>query len=276
MKTKADTKLARMARKAIATMNFINHIITLQRRPGFVWITLAMLIGVGVTTRFGFWQLSRAQEKQDRHASIMAKQEAPILSTQALLERPELFQSLHQRVSLQGKWLVQHTLYLENRTMRGQTGFWVVTPLALTPKTWVLVQRGWIPRHREDRTRLQPIDTPADEVQINGRLSAMPSDLLQLGGATPEATMTTGPSNIRQNLEPQRYARDIGQSWAGFVVQTDPPSEGLLREWPEISAGVEKNLGYAFQWFALAAVQLLLYLWFQFVKPYRHARQHKL
>ncbi len=104
----------------------------------------------------------------------------------------------------------------------------------------------------------------------------MPSDLLQLGGATPEATMTTGPSNIRQNLEPQRYARDIGQSWAGFVVQTDPPSEGLLREWPEISAGVEKNLGYAFQWFALAAVQLLLYLWFQFVKPYRHARQHKL
>jgi surfeit locus 1 family protein len=46
----------------------------------------------------------------------------------------------------------------------------------------------------------------------------------------------------------------------------------LLRNWPEITAGVEKHWGYAFQWFALAVVQLLLYFWYQWIKPYRHAR----
>jgi cytochrome oxidase assembly protein ShyY1 len=49
------------------------------------------------------------------------------------------------------------------------------------------------------------------------------------------------------------------------VLQTDPESDGLLRQWPEIASGIDKNLAYAFQWFALAAVQLMLYFWFQFI-----------
>jgi surfeit locus 1 family protein len=40
--------------------------------------------------------------------------------------------------------------------------------------------------------------------------------------------------------------------------------------------GVEKNLAYAFQWFCLAALQLMLYIWFQFIQPYRHARRTSL
>jgi surfeit locus 1 family protein len=47
------------------------------------------------------------------------------------------------------------------------------------------------------------------------------------------------------------------------VVQIGAASEGLLREWPAINLGVEKHYGYAVQWFALTALIVGLFVWFQ-------------
>ena len=46
-------------------------------------------------------------------------------------------------------------------------------------------------------------------------------------------------------------------------------SDGLLRDWPEPASGAETNYGYAFQWWALAALTAFLYVWFQFIAPRR-------
>jgi cytochrome oxidase assembly protein ShyY1 len=55
-------------------------------------------------------------------------------------------------------------------------------------------------------------------------------------------------------------------------VQTGAPSEGLMRDWPRASSGSERNYGYTFQWWAMSAVIAILYVWFQFIAPYRKAR----
>ena len=55
------------------------------------------------------------------------------------------------------------------------------------------------------------------------------------------------------------------------MQQTGEPSEGLLRDWPEAASGVEKNYGYAFQWWALSGLIAILYVWFQFIAPRRKA-----
>jgi surfeit locus 1 family protein len=272
MKTSAETKLPKMAKKAIATMNFIRSIITTPRSRNFVWVTLALCVGVALTVRLGFWQLSRAQEKLDRHQAIAQQQAMPELDTSALLEQPALFASLHRRVHVSGRWLPQHTVYLDNRAMNGRAGFWVLTPLVLNANTRVLVQRGWVPRHQLDRTLLPPIDTPLGEVHVQGRLSPPPSELMQLGAAQAPDHPDSGSSRIRQNIELAQYASETGAPLVATVLQTGPASEGMLRDWPEISAGVEKHHAYAFQWFALAALQLMLYLWFQWITPYRHVR----
>jgi surfeit locus 1 family protein len=86
----------------------------------------------------------------------------------------------------------------------------------------------------------------------------------------------SGTSVIRQNIKLDAYAAQVGGTFAATVLQTDTASDGLLRDWPQITAGVEKNLAYAFQWFALAALQLMLYIWFQLIQPYRHARRTSL
>lgn len=245
----------------------------MPRSRHVMWVTLATCVGVVLTVRLGFWQLSRADEKLNRHQSIQSQQAAPELDTASLLQDPALFEQMHRRVVLTGHWLPQYTVYLDNRAMNGRAGFWVLTPLVLNANTRVLVQRGWVPRHQLDRALLPPIDTPLGVVQVHGRLISAPSELMQLGTAGALDPSTSGASRIRQNINLAQYAAETGGALAATVLQTDPASEGLLREWPEISAGVEKHHAYAFQWFALAATQLLLYLWLQWVKPYRHVRK---
>ena len=273
MKTKAEPKLARMAKKASATMNFMRIIISIPRTRAFAWVTLAMLVGVALTVRLGFWQLSRAAEKEARHAAIVAQMTAPVRDTTAFLAQPTQFEQLHQRVALQGEWLPEYTVFLDNRPMNGRAGFWVLTPLQLNASTRVLVQRGWVPRHQLDRTLLPAIQTPSGVVQVQGRIAPPPSRLMALSTESDVTADASSPSKIRQNLNLDAYAAQTGGALVAVVLQTDSASEGLLRDWPEIAAGVEKNLAYAFQWFALAALQLMLYIWFQFIQPYRHARR---
>jgi surfeit locus 1 family protein len=232
-----------------------------------------MVLGVMLTVRLGIWQLSRAAEKEQRQAAIVAQMELPVLNTSDLLAAPSNFSLMHQRVTLQGQWLPQHTVYLDNRPMNGRAGFWVITPLQLNDDRRVLVQRGWVPRHQLDRTLLPEVQTPTGVVQLQGRIAPPPSALLTLNADPSLDNSDSKTARIRQNLDIDAYALQVGGAFAATVLQTDSASDGMLRDWAVISAGVEKNLAYAFQWFALAALQLMLYIWFQFIQPYLHARR---
>ncbi|HET7525200.1 MAG TPA: SURF1 family cytochrome oxidase biogenesis protein [Burkholderiaceae bacterium] len=64
----------------------------------------------------------------------------------------EVAAQAYRRIVVEGRWLPQQTLYLDNRTEHGVAGFVVVTPLLLGPGDAVLVQRGWAPRDRAART----------------------------------------------------------------------------------------------------------------------------
>ena len=273
MNMSADTKLPKIAKNASATMNFINIIISAQRQRSMLLITMAPVLGVALTARLGFWQLSRGHEKEVLHAAILSRQGQPALDTLTVLKDKRVLSQVHQRVSLEGRWLPKHTVYLENRPMQGRSGFIVLTPLQLDAATTVLVQRGWIPRHQQDRTLLAPIETPQGQVQVNGRIAAAPSEVMGLGKAVDATTgQTPRQLPIRQNLSVAAFSHEIGVTLAATVLQTDANTDGLQRNWPEITTGIEKHWGYAFQWFALAVVQLLLYFWYQWIKPYRHAR----
>jgi surfeit locus 1 family protein len=160
--------------------------------------------------------------------------------------------------------------------MNGRAGFWVITPLQLNASQRVLVQRGWVPRHQLDRTLLPEIQTHSGVVQIQGRIAPPPAPLMSLNADSAIDNTDPKVTQIRQNLNLDVYAAQVGGSFVATVLQTDAPSEGLLRDWPVITAGIEKNLAYAFQWFALAALQLMLYIWFQFIQPYRYARRFSL
>jgi surfeit locus 1 family protein len=241
--------------------------LSFERNVRFWVVLFAALVAGGVTVSLGFWQLRRAAQKEAYQAELEAGQTLPGAFNKDLLPKDAMRRLVHRRATLQGRWQPEKTLFLDNRSMAGRVGFYVVTPLALSGDgRWILVERGWVPRDFMERTRLPDVLTPVGEVSVPGRLAAAPSRVFEFSSAES--------GRIRQNLDAAR----VGQEWSaevldGALVQTSPSPEGddpgLLRQWPQVNLGVAKHYGYAFQWFGLCALIVGLYVWFQIVLPFR-------
>lgn len=230
-------------------------------------IAAAALAGIAATLSLGAWQWGRAQQRIALHEAIEAKAQMPAVPAAELLAAADPDALVHRPVALRGTWVAERTVFLDNRQMNGVPGFYVVTPLRLEGgDATVLVQRGWAQRNFSRREALPPVQTPAGLVEVRGRLAPPPAKLYAFDAEE------HGP--IRQNLDLARFRAETGLALLPLSVQqTGAPSEGLLRQWPQPASGAEKNYGYAFQWWALAALIAILYVWFQFLQPRRRARR---
>jgi surfeit locus 1 family protein len=229
-------------------------------------ILLAATVGgMALTARLGLWQLDRADQKLTLQAALLQRQALPPLPESVLArDDTQALEQTHRISRVQGTWLPQHTVYLDNRQMNARVGFFVLTPLRLADGSAVLVQRGWIGRDFLDRSRLRPVPTPAGEVAVEGRLARDPARLYEFEGAA------QGP--IRQNLQLAAFALETGLRLRPVsLLQTSPADDGLSRDWPRPAADVQKHYGYAFQWFALCALIGGLHVWFRIIRPRRKA-----
>lgn len=231
-----------------------------------VFMLVVALLTAGGLARLGFWQLSRASQKQALQAAITERAALPWLSNADLVSSGEGGSSqLHRLARVRGRWQHAATVFLDNRPMAGRVGFIVVTPLLLEGRSdAIAVQRGWIPRDAADRARLLPVPQPEGLVDVEGRLSGEPSALLELQG-TEEAV-----GAIRQNLSLNAFALEAGVRLVSLsVLQQAPPEPAFVRDWPSPVVNVHKHHGYAFQWFAMSALVVGLYVWFQLIRPSR-------
>ncbi|WP_083745649.1 SURF1 family protein [Variovorax sp. KK3] len=231
---------------------------------------------LATTVSLGRWQLSRAAQKEALQAQIEARKSLPPLSQGEFLALDPATEAMHRPVHLRGLWLAPHTVYLDNRQMHGVPGFYVLTPFALEDSNvTVLVQRGWIQRNFTDRAQLAPIETPSGLVDVTVRIAPPPAHLFELGKDAPAPAASAGSSPIRQNLDLEAFRADTALPLRTDVslLQTGVASEGLQRDWPVPALGIEKHYGYAFQWFGLASLVVILYVWFQLIAPYRRARR---
>ncbi len=235
------------------------------------WIVLcAALLSVAVAARLGVWQLDRAAQKEALQASLEARAQLPPLAAEALARRREdVAAETYRRVRLGGRWVAEHTVFLDNRQMQDKVGFFVVTPLRLDGSgDVVLVQRGWAARNFDHRTALPAIETPAGHVDIEGTVATAPGRLFEFSGAASGA--------IRQNVDPVSFAQETGLAVLPLSIQESATPanarDGLERNWPPPATGVQMHYGYAFQWFAIGAVIAFLYVWFRIVRPRQRRR----
>ncbi len=232
-------------------------------RLKWVLITVATAVAVVMTAGLGVWQLSRAAEKQARQAAMDAQSVKSPLTAAAVRAAADPLALLHQRARLRGTWATNDLIFLENRPMNGRVGFLVLMPLLLEGEGGgaIVVQRGWVPRGFEDRTRLPEIESLSGVVEVEGRMALPPSDLYALGPAAGGV--------IRQNLDLPQWRAQTGLPLLPVTLQqTGANAQGLVRDWPVVNRGVEKNYGYAAQWFALSGLLVLLYTWFQIVRRF--------
>ncbi len=227
------------------------------------WLVLFLMVcGMLITASLGRWQLQRAAEKEQYVAAIQEKMSYPVLHNTQLITASHPEQWVHQPVQLQGRWLAQRTVLLDNRQMNGRVGFFVLTPLLLSDANWVVwVQRGWIPRNFQDRSQIPDFETPTNIVVVHGLMAPPPSKIFDFAKAEQ--------GQIRQNLDfsTEKWEPELN-AFPLLVRQIGEPSEGLQRNWPQVDAGIAKHYGYAFQWFGLCGLMGILLVWFQWLAPW--------
>jgi surfeit locus 1 family protein len=263
------------------------------------WVLLAAVLAMALTAWLGAWQLRRAASKEALAQSILDKssqvvlvdiaQEAINLGANGAASIQTIAPLLQRRVNIQGRWLQDHTVFLDNRYMDNRVGFYVVTPLQLEQaptNTVVWVQRGWVPRNALDRHALPQLPLEPGVVAVQGRVVESVSRVYALGDeASAGASTAARASRIWQNLPqtslgptltvlPFAVLQTLPETLAASPntaadIATGSPASHLQRNWPAPDSGVAKHYGYAFQWFAMCAGIACLFIWFQLIAP-RH------
>lgn len=222
------------------------------------WIPLlATVIVAAIGVSLGQWQTRRGDEKQAIQAKMAARQSAPAMTLENAAGI-DVAVAEFRHIKLRGRFVPTWVTYLENRPYNGVPGFYVLMPFKITgsAESAILIERGWAPRDANDRTRVPVVPTPADEIEIEGVIRSDAGHLLQLGAA--EAPR---PGAIMQNLDIAAYARASQLPLAPFVVeQSGEIKDGLVRDWPAPSLGIDRHRGYAVQWYALALMAVIFFV----------------
>ncbi|MES2537773.1 MAG: SURF1 family protein [Pseudomonadota bacterium] len=222
----------------------------------FRWIPfIATLVVVAIGVSLGQWQTRRAAEKQAIETRLIARENAApirLAGASATVEELEF-----RRIIVRGEFVRDWPVYLDNRPYKGLAGFYLLMPLKIAGTgTHVLVNRGWLPRDPLDRAKLPSIATPAGMVDIEGIVRRNSGNVLQLGKAE-----SLRPGAIVQNADLAGFAQASSLALQPFIIeQLGNTQDGLVRDWPRPSTGIDKHLGYAFQWYALAAMAFIFFV----------------
>lgn len=223
-----------------------------------ILVAVAAVVGVAVAVALAFWQLDRAAQKTALQTALDGRASAPALDAEQLARDPGGVAEQHfRRVRMVGRWVAARTVFLDNRQMDGRVGFIVLTPLQIENSAQaVLVERGFAPRRFDDRTALPVVTTSDGPVTVEGVVTPSPSRLFEFSAAAS--------GTIRQNVDVPSFARETGLDLLPLGIRESATAanagDGLARHWPAPATDVQKHYGYAFQWSALGALILFLYV----------------
>ena len=227
--------------------------------------TLAAVLGVLVLVSLGLWQLERAAWKNALIARIHARIAAPTVSLPADLGGPGTAGDTdpaayeYRHVSVTGRFLNDHELFLVARSRYGNDGLEIVTPLVRADGGGVvLVNRGWVPKERrapgsrsagrqdgtvtiEGIARMPPRRVwflPDNRPDLNQWLFMDPPAMAAAAGIDPATSL----SPVFVDAGP---AYNPGGLPVGGQTVIDPPND---------------HLRYALTWFGLAAALIVIYI----------------
>jgi cytochrome oxidase assembly protein ShyY1 len=195
---------------------------------------------------FGFWQLRRHDEKRDFKAAV---EEAAALPPIPLAEITG-DEGLYRRVVATGEYDTGVEV-LVLRSREGFSGYHILTPLRLTDRRVVLVDRGWVPPEH-DRPPVAPARPIEGVLEVTGYL--WPSEEAALPDTLPAVVARIDTSVVDaftpyQIIEPYLLLESQDPGAPGDLpVPVDPPDPSL-----------GPHLGYAGQWFLFTLVVLVGY-----------------
>ena len=210
------------------------------------------VIAIAVFCALGVWQLSRQQQKQaalEAVAQVLHARQAQPLSMAA---EPGRINGYDWAAGA-GRFAQAPAVLLDNQQRAGQAGVRAYRVFVPQQGERLLVDLGWLPL--PDRTRLPAVPLPLAE-HVAGLLTPPPSS-----GIAADYSQRIGDALLVTRLQPQAIAAQLAMSsLAPRILRLDPALPfGYPRDLDVLPNTLppERHLGYAVQWFGLAAAVLV-------------------
>lgn len=217
----------------------------------FVVLALAALF-----LRLGFWQLDRLDQVRGSNALIESRRSLPVADLEELVrpDDPRGGPAVQRRVTVRGRYDAAVRIVSDFRSVDGQPGVDVLTPLVTDDGAAVIVDRGWVPASRPESGIPTSAVPPQGVVEVSGFVLEGVSPGSARGATTGGVLQLT---RIDLGLLQQELRYDLYPVYVRLQSQQPAQASGLPRPVapPELDDG--PHLSYAVQWFVFAAIGLL-------------------
>ena len=225
---------------------------TFAPRP---FTTLLAIVLIAMLVSLGSWQLRRAAEKRVLLDSFAQGSDATRSIDGKTPKVPR-----YSQVEAEGHYDGTRQVLIDNMVHAERAGYFVITPFALQGGGWVLVNRGWVPLGKS-RAERPAIPVPADTRRIRGRADNLPSPGIQMGTPAVPAPPYPVVAAFPTRGDIARLLNETDWTPAADLVLLDPKEpDGYVRDWTAPGFPPMRHVGYAVQWFGLAAALFVIYI----------------
>ncbi|MET0419756.1 MAG: SURF1 family protein, partial [Actinoplanes sp.] len=223
------------------------------------WLAAAALTvaAAAVMVLLGNWQLHRYQERSAINDRIDAADSVEAVDLTSVLAAPTAAgasgaspgKSLAwTKVEVSGRYDPTHEIQARGRTVSGDVGFEIVTPLVLDDGTAVLIDRGWVP-------------APAGGATVSPTVPAAPTGPVTVVGQIHLSESRPAPIERRdgrldtRRISLPRLAAEMPYPvYGAYVLLTSqqPTADAAFTRVPIEREDAWQNGGYAVQWWLFA------------------------
>ena len=205
----------------------------------------------------GTWQVQRLEWKQDL---IEKLQQRSAQAPGAIPDGP-LNEDEHEftPVRVQGVYDHDNEFHLVNRSLNGEAGINVVTPLKMNDGKTVLINRGWVPFEMRD-VALRPDGLLQGGQTVTGLLRFVKPRSTIESWVVPENEPA---NNAWFNIDPAAMAKQarLPSLPEYYILSSDQSERGNLPQGRQLSLDVRNDhLQYAITWYCLALGLLVIYV----------------
>ena len=215
--------------------------------------SLTFLLLLLLVLSLGVWQIDRGYNKKELENTFLERQSQPVKE----IKYNEFLESdLYRNVVLEGKYL-EKIFFLDNRIHNGKPGLKVFSPFETANNNLVLVSRGWI--ELEDRSKLPTINTTKNVLKLQGVLRPESQDFVL---ENEEMNNKNNPI-LLQTVNLSELSNFLGKPLSPYILELSELSESaFVKTWQPINLSSFRHFGYAVQWFGLAVVLIVGYVFF--------------
>ncbi len=201
----------------------------------------------------GNWQLQRAEVKRDIQQRYQAQLDQPY--RYMVLEQESDPDLVYRKISLQGKYINERILLVDNQLYQGQAGYHVLVPFIIDVNRKVLlVNRVWISLGL-DRNQLPSIRKPIVPNQVQGIVTLPTTEGFRMG----EVELNNNWPQRIPYIDMDKIQQGLDFDILPYVLWLSPDVEDYyVRAWQPVWSPPEKSEAYAVQWFSFALIVLIL------------------